>query len=161
MELDHHTFTLARTYPHTPAQVFAAWSDPAKKALWFGNAPTITVIESTVDFRVGGRDHAASRHDSGFTTTYDAEYVSIVEDELIIYMYGMTVDGTPLSGSVATIVFEPVEGGTLLTLTEQGVYLGSFAEAGGAGRAEGTAILLESLGTALDSLYSSLAGSGT
>lgn len=31
----HATFTLERTYPATPARVFAAWADPAAKARWF------------------------------------------------------------------------------------------------------------------------------
>jgi len=151
--VDHHNFTIARTYAYTPAQVFSAWADPAKKALWFGNSPSIEVLESAVDFRVGGRDHAASRHERGVTTTFDAEYVSIVDDELIIYMYSMTLDGAPMSASVATIAFEPVEGGTLLTVTEQGAYLGDFAAGGGEGREQGTGHLLTMVGEALDSLY--------
>lgn len=151
MALEHRDFTLARTYPYTPAQVFAMWADPAKKNLWFGNSPAIEVLESTVDFRVGGHDHAASRHERGFTTTFDADYVSIVPDELIVYTYAMTLDGTPLSGSVASISFEPVEGGTLVTVTEHGVYL--VDGIGGEGREQGTAQLLDALGAALDSLH--------
>jgi uncharacterized protein YndB with AHSA1/START domain len=29
------TFTLERVYDATPARVFAAWADPAAKAVWF------------------------------------------------------------------------------------------------------------------------------
>ena len=34
-EVVHATFALERTYPSSPAQVFAAWADPAVKARWF------------------------------------------------------------------------------------------------------------------------------
>jgi hypothetical protein len=32
----HDTFTIERTYPATPARVFAAWSTAGAKARWFG-----------------------------------------------------------------------------------------------------------------------------
>ena len=35
----HSTFVLERVYEAPPARVFAAWADPAIKALWFGGGP--------------------------------------------------------------------------------------------------------------------------
>ena len=32
----HSTFVIERTYPASPERVFAAWSDQAAKAQWFG-----------------------------------------------------------------------------------------------------------------------------
>ena len=32
---EHSTFVVERTYPASPARVFAAWADPAAKARWF------------------------------------------------------------------------------------------------------------------------------
>ncbi len=46
----HSTFTLERSYAAALAAVFAAWSDPATKAMWF--APEDG--RYTLDFRVGG-----------------------------------------------------------------------------------------------------------
>ena len=34
----HSTFSVDRTYDRPPARVFAAWSDPAVKGCWFGQA---------------------------------------------------------------------------------------------------------------------------
>jgi uncharacterized protein YndB with AHSA1/START domain len=33
--IQHATFAIERTFEATPAQVFAAWADPAAKARWF------------------------------------------------------------------------------------------------------------------------------
>ncbi len=51
----HHTIVVKRTYPATPKQVFAAWTDPKALAKWYvpGDANWTSRIERH-DFRVGG-----------------------------------------------------------------------------------------------------------
>src|ERR1700759_1961812 len=51
----HATFPLERSYPVPPAQVFAAWADPAAKASWFTPGPG---FGHELDFRIGGREVA-------------------------------------------------------------------------------------------------------
>jgi uncharacterized protein YndB with AHSA1/START domain len=152
MTLAHHDFTLSRTYPYSPDQVFEMFSDPDKKKLWFGSNDELTSTFGAFDFRVGGSESAASDHPGGFSTTFDAEYVDIVPGERIVFTYRMTLNGDPLSASATSITLEEVEGGTLLTHTEHGIYLDG--EHGAAGREEGTTELLELLARALDSLAS-------
>lgn len=144
-------FTVVRTYPYTPAQVFAAWAEPEKKALWFGNSPGLIVTRNEMDFREGGRDQAASTHASGISTTFDAEYHRIVPAEQIVYSYTMTLNGEPLSATLACISFEPADGGTVLTVTEHGVYYGPIEHAHM--REQGTNQLMDTLGTVLESLF--------
>lgn len=151
MSVDHHDFTITRTYPYTPAQVFDAWADPAKKALWFGKAPHLANVVYTHDFRVGGRDHSAADHKGGVRSVFDSEYTNIVQDERIVYTYAMSLGGKPLSASVTCVTFEPVEGGTLMTFTEHGVHLDGIDT--GAQREAGTKGIVADLGEALDSLY--------
>ena len=76
--------------------------------------------------------------------------MDIVPGERIVFTYRMTLNGDPLSASATSITLEPVEGGTLLTHTEHGIYLDG--EHGAEGREEGTNELMELLGRALDSL---------
>lgn len=151
MTIDHHDFTIVRTYPYSPAQVFDAWADPEKKKLWFGASADITVLAASQDFREGGHDHDEARHAHGFVTTFDADYVSIVPEQRIVYTYAMTLDSKPLSASATSVTFEPVEGGTLLTFTEHGVHLDGFDD--GAMREAGTVGILDDLGKALETLY--------
>ena len=78
--------------------------------------------------------------------------MSIVPNERIVYTYGMTLDGKPLSASATCVTLEPVEGGTLLTFTEHGVHLDGFDN--GELREAGTVGILDDFGKALDTLYS-------
>ena len=150
MTIAHHDFTITRTYSHTPEKVFDMWADPYKKAMWFGNHPGFETSSDAWDFRVGGRERAASDHGNGITTTFDATYADIVPGERIVYTYTMTLNGEPLSGSATSVTLEPVEGGTLLTFTEHGIHLDG-AE-GGRKREEGTNLLVDNIGKALDSV---------
>ena len=49
-------------------------------------------------------------------------YHEIVDNLRIVYSYEMRFGGDRLSVSLTSLEFTPREGGTLLTLTEQGVY---------------------------------------
>ena len=99
----------------------------------------------------------------GFTgdrvaTALEAEGV----DVMVIYgpEYDMWLDGVHASTSITTIVLEPSEEGdgpgTRLTFTEQGVHLDGVHGPGpqaAAGRKEGTAGLLDSIGALLEGAH--------
>jgi len=150
MTIARHDFTITRTYPHPPADVFAMFADPEKKSMWFGNHKDFTTSNDAWDFRVGGRELAASNHGNGITTSFDATYADIVDGERIVYTYTMTLNGAPLSGSATCVTFEPVEGGTLMTFTEHGIHLDG--PTGGQSREHGTNILADSIGRSLGEL---------
>jgi len=152
MSVDNRDFTIVRTYAYSPAQVFDAWADPAKKKLWFGDGPGFSDVTHNHDFREGGRDHNSATHADGWRSTFDSEYISIVPNERIVYTYAMTLDGVPLSGSVTCVTFEELDGGTLMTFTEHGVFLDNPEDA--LLREEGTKGILDAFGVALDGLYS-------
>lgn len=61
----HSTFSIERTYPSTPARVFAAFANPVTKRRWFAEGEGWEVDEFTVDFRVGGREVARFRFKGG------------------------------------------------------------------------------------------------
>ena len=123
----HDTFTIERTYPASPARVFAAFASAEAKNAWGdtgdiepapGSGPGDTVFE----FRVGGRERFSI---VGQCTTYryDALYYDIVPDQRIIYSYEMYVNDARISVSVTTIEFAKTSDGTTLTYTEQGAFL--------------------------------------
>lgn len=145
--LVHDTFTLQREYPVPPATVFRAFADFDVKQRWFGGDDGWTPISRGMDFRVGGAEHDEARWQTGTVSRFDAVYHEIVEDARIVYTYDMRVDGVHLSVSLASIELTPTDGGTLLTLTEQGVYFDGHEDP--ALRAAGTRDLLESLARAL------------
>jgi uncharacterized protein YndB with AHSA1/START domain len=142
----HGTFTIEREYPYPPARVFAAWADPKAKAQWFA-APRELCAEviREQEFKVGGRERLRGEWKNGRVTDFQCVYQDIVQDRRIVYCYNMYANEQKLSVSLATIEFEPQNGGkgTKLILTEQGAFLDG--DDGAAGREQGTKGLVENL----------------
>src|SRR5439155_11067198 len=84
----HATFVIERTYPATPARVFAAFADPAIKSRWFGS-PDSHTSDHALDFRVGGREIVRGGRPDGPIYTYEAEYQDLVPDQRIVSTYAM------------------------------------------------------------------------
>jgi len=122
----HGAFTIERTYPVPPSQVFAAWADQAAKDRWFGSGdPDFLAVTDvyTLDFQPGGHERLEGSLGDGRSFEYDATYVDIVDGERIIHSYEVSVAGVRTSISLATIQFEPVAIGTRVIVTEQGVFI--------------------------------------
>lgn len=137
----HATFTVERTYPAPPEEVFAAWAEPTAKAQWFGGG------DFELDFRIGGRELNRGGPDGGPVFTYDARYYDIVDNERIVYAYEMHMDDTRISVSLATIELTPTSDGTTLVLTEAGAFLDGHDTP--EQREGGTGSLLDALGKTL------------
>jgi uncharacterized protein YndB with AHSA1/START domain len=145
----HASFTLERVYSAAPARVFAAFADPAAKAAWFGGDDgKWTALRREMDFRVGGHEVAEGQWQGGIVTRFDAVYHDIVPDRRIVYSYGMHIDDTRISVSLATIEIRPEGAGTRLVITEQGAFLDGYEDAGS--RERGTAELLDKIGRSLE-----------
>ena len=144
--VSHGTFTVERTYPASPARVFAAWADKEAKSRWFpagGQNPSYEL-----DFRVGGREYSTGGVPGGGPQfVYDATYQDIVPDTRIIYTYAMYIDGNRISVSVATVDLKPAGKGTKLSFTEQGAFLDGLDDS--SQREMGTEQLLDALGADL------------
>ena len=143
------TFTIERTYPAKQARVFKAFADEASKRKWFGGHEGWVQLENAFDFRVDGVEINVGRHSSGIVSAFYCTYHDIVPDERIVYAYRMTLDGKPLSSSLASIELRPEGEGTHLTLTEYGVYFDGYDEKDVAGREHGTNWLMDKLGESL------------
>lgn len=127
----HDRFTIERTYPHSPAKVFAAFATEAGKDRWFGAAPDLwDLVERSFDFRVGGIETIEADWKSGKNSRMDALYHDIVQDRRIVYSYRMRIDGVPISVSLTSVELTPDGDGTRLTLTEHGIYLDGYDDAG-------------------------------
>lgn len=147
--VQHATFVIERIYDAPPSLVFKAWADEEAKARWFGASGEWQVINREFDFRVGGRERLKGRWPNGRITAFDSLYQDIVTEQRIVYSYDMHIDGKRISVSLATIEFKPLGAGTGLTVTEQGVFLDGYDDAGS--REQGTRALLDKLDAALRS----------
>jgi uncharacterized protein YndB with AHSA1/START domain len=142
----HATFVIERTYPALPARVFKAFADETAKSKWFGG-PGAVVLERAFDFRVDGVEIMVGRHPSGVVSAFYCTYHDIVPDQRIVYAYRMTLDGVPISSSLATIEIRSEGPGARLTLTEYGAYFDGYDDAGK--REHGTGWLMDKLGESL------------
>jgi uncharacterized protein YndB with AHSA1/START domain len=144
----HDTFSIDRHFDAKPARVFRAFAEPAAKALWFAGPPETKQEDASFDFREGGRETVTTVMDDGNRFGFVATYTDIVPDERIVYTYEMTMNGTRISVSVATVEIQPGSGGgTDLRVTEHGVYLDGLDKP--EYRRQGTEQLMTALGESL------------
>jgi len=143
----HATFVIERTYPASPARVFAAFASRAAKVRWFVGPPEWGPSDHELDFRVGGRERVSGGPKGGTIHLFEARFQDIVPDQRIISSYDMHLGDKRISVSLATVALEPAGTGTRLTYTEQGAFLDGYDDAGA--REHGTRGLLDQLGAAL------------
>lgn len=144
----HNSFTIERRYPTGAARLFRALSDPQKKRRWFAEGDGFVVDSYTLDFQVGGFERIRFRFGDGPPMTTDSVYLDIVPNERVVFAYAMTIDGAPLSSSLATMELVPTGSETLLRFTEHTAFVDG--NDGSVGRREGTLDLLEALAKELD-----------
>ncbi|HEY5238834.1 MAG TPA: SRPBCC family protein [Rhizomicrobium sp.] len=148
MTASHGQFTIERIVKAPPARVYAAWSTKEGKEAWFAAPDKWTLLTREFDFREGGRERLAGKWASGMVTTFDALYRNIVPNERIVYVYDMWIDDKRISVSLATVQFEPHGAGTKLIVTEQGVFVDGYDDAGS--RERGTGDLMDQLVRAVE-----------
>lgn len=145
----HRTFMIERTYPASPARVFAAFADPATKRRWIAEGPGAEVEDFTLDFRVGGFERSRGRFVGGALNRNDTLFLDIVPDERIVFAYTLTTEEVRTSAALTTVELAADGRGTRLHLTEQVAFLDGVDGSGG--RERGWGGLLDRLGDAITS----------
>lgn len=120
----HDTFVIERTFSFKRELVYAAWTSAQAKSQWFVGPRGWEVQLRELEFRVGGRERLKGRRPDGTSSLFDARYYEIVPNEL-----------------------EERGEGTDLIITEQGVFLDGYDDAGR--REQGTQVLIDQLEQAL------------
>ncbi|HEY3835195.1 MAG TPA: SRPBCC family protein [Bryobacteraceae bacterium] len=123
----HSTFTIERSYPKPPEQVFAALQDPAKKRRWFAEGDHHDVEEFQMDFRVDGYERMRYRFKQGSplpgaTLVNEGQFQDIVPNRRVVESSTMTIGDKRISASLVTIELLPTETGTDLICTHQGAF---------------------------------------
>ena len=143
----HATFTIERNLAATPERVYKAFADPAAKRKWFVGPSDWEGSPLKMDFKVGGKETVSGGPQKGPIHTYTSTFMDIVPNQRIVTCYEMHMDKVRISVSVATLEFASSGKGTKLKLTEQGVFLDGYDDAGS--RERGTRGLLDQLEASL------------
>jgi uncharacterized protein YndB with AHSA1/START domain len=145
----HATFHLTRTYPHPVEKVWRALTVPEAKAKWFagGTDSPLERLESHMDLRVGGTERLKGRWPGGAVSEFEAVYHDVIPNERLVYGYVLHLNDKKISVSLATMELRAEGPKTTLAVTEQGVFLDGYDDAGS--REHGTGLLLDLLGASL------------
>lgn len=118
MEVTHSTFTLERRYPVPVRRVFEAWADPDARKRWMAQG-----ADHSQDFVVGGHETVRGLDGQGRVLTYQARFVEIVPNERILTTSTLHTQDQLSTVSVTSVEFRADGAGSLLVLTEHGMYL--------------------------------------
>jgi uncharacterized protein YndB with AHSA1/START domain len=138
MEVTHSTFTLERRYPASVERVFEAWANPEARKRWMAQG-----AEHSQNFVVGGLEAVKGFDGQGRPLTYEARYAEIVPNERILTTSTLHTADRLSTVSVTSVEFRADDAGTLLVLTEHGMYLPGQEQP--AWREHGTAEQLDTL----------------
>jgi uncharacterized protein YndB with AHSA1/START domain len=126
--VNHTTFVVERTYPQSPARVFASFAQAGRKRRWYAEGDH-EIQEYDLDFRVGGVEHFRYRFKQGHPIAgseinNESTYQDIVPEQRIVFTQKMSLNGNPVSVAVITLEFLSSDAGTELVLTNQGTFIG-------------------------------------
>ena len=138
--LKHGTIAANRRIDAPRELVYEAWTGLEHRRQWFAS-PAWTEIERSLDLKVGGREIAHGRFESGIETIYTAHFHLIEPNVRLLYAFDMHVAGDHFSVSLAGVEFDDTPGGTELTYTEQAFFL--VGEYDAEERSQGSAGLLD------------------
>ena len=112
------SLTLKRRIKAPPAKVYAAWTEPAQLAHWFGPAETVLgSVRAEMDVRVGGRYRANFNTENGEYHQVGGVYREVVPNERLVFSWAW--HSTPERESLVTLTFKPDGDGTMLTLQHE------------------------------------------
>jgi len=138
MDVVHSTFSLERRYPTPVERVFAAWAEPQARRRWMAQG-----AEHSQEFEVGGLETVRGTDGEGRPLIYEAQYAQILPNERILTTSTLRTGEVLSTVSVTSVEFRADGDGTVVLLTEHGMYLPGQEQP--AWREQGTADQLDAL----------------
>ena len=123
----HATAMIEKSYAKPVDQIFAAFSDPAKKRRWYADRSGNKVETFEMDFRPGGSEILAYRLGEkspfpGALITNQESFQDIVPNKRIVAASSSSFEGRCFSVSLITFEFLATDKGTDLICTHQDAF---------------------------------------
>jgi uncharacterized protein YndB with AHSA1/START domain len=110
------SLTIKRRLKASVERVYAAWTDPAMMASWFGPNDT-KVASAETDVRVGGRFRVIMHALDGEVHDVSGIYRTVEPNRKLVFSWAWIT--TPERESLVTVTMKPDGEGTLLTLLHE------------------------------------------
>ena len=110
------SLTLKRRFNAAREKVYAAWTQPAQIAQWFG-PDAGGVQRAETDLRPGGRFTIAFNTEDGEEHQVNGVYREVVRNKKLVFTWAWR--STPERESLVTVLIEPDGDGSLLTLIHE------------------------------------------
>ena len=110
------SLTLKRRFNAAPEKVYAAWTQPAQIAQWFG-PDAGGVQRAETDLRAGGRFTIAFNTEDGEEHQVNGVYREVVRNKKLVFTWAWR--STPERELLVTVLIEPDGDGSLLTLIHE------------------------------------------
>jgi uncharacterized protein YndB with AHSA1/START domain len=115
------SLTLKRRLQASPAQVFAAWTDPEKIVRWFGPEQTIAgSVRAEMDVRSGGRYRISFKTDDGEYHEVGGVYREVAPTSRLVFSWAW--HSTPERESQVTVTVAKDGEGSMLTLHHEQLF---------------------------------------
>jgi len=114
-----YELVIDRKFAARPEMVFAAWTDPALVAGWFG-PQGLHVSELEIDLKVNGAYRIAMLNTDGAPHIVGGVYREIDPPHRLSFTWAWESDGVAGNESLVEIEFEAVEGGTMMHFRHSG-----------------------------------------
>jgi uncharacterized protein YndB with AHSA1/START domain len=112
------SLTLKRRLAAPAEKVYAAWTNPAQLAHWFGPVNTVPdSLRAELDVRVGGRFRVSFKTDDGEHHEVGGTYREVVPNEKLVFSWAWHT--TPERESLVTVLIKSEGEGVMLTLTHE------------------------------------------
>jgi uncharacterized protein YndB with AHSA1/START domain len=110
------SLTLKRRFNAAPEKIYAAWTQPAQIAQWFG-PDAGGVQRAETDLRTGGRFTIVFNTEDGEEHQVNGVYRELVRNKKLVFTWAWR--STPERESLVTVLIEPDGDGSLLTLMHE------------------------------------------
>ncbi|MGH6926334.1 MAG: SRPBCC family protein [Propylenella sp.] len=115
---DDRVLKLERRLKAKPEKVFAAWTEPAQVANWFG-PEGMTIPKHKIDARVGGGWTVTMRDPKGNDRTVSGVYREVERPKRLAFTWAWHNEGKRGHETEVVVEFKPDGDGTLMRLTQK------------------------------------------
>ena len=114
---------ISRYFSASPQEVWQAWTDPKLVKSWFGSDPNGTVLDASLDVRLGGTFEVTFRNSDDTQFTCTGTYQEIEKYQRLVFTW-MWKD-RPEVRELVTLVFQPEQNGTLMIFEHANIDAGT------------------------------------